>query len=165
MIEGPRTMRNHPSFRPWVPTKVVAASAFLAVLIVIVVETGRPNRSAAPASPISASSIPDAPATIFVKTEAIRPTSAPEPAPVLATMQGRARFHCLDRGLSISSVRYMRRSSRTVLKQLHAGWPRGYLFKVFQSRDIQCLTGPLKSRPNASSVDCGSWSRRLLKHL
>jgi hypothetical protein len=59
----------------------------------------------------------------------------------------------------------MGRSSRTVLKWLHAGWPRGYPVKMFQSRDIQCLTGPLKSRPNAPSVDCGSWSRRLLKHL
>jgi hypothetical protein len=65
----------------------------LAVLIVIVVEAGRPNRSAAPASPISASPIPDAPDTIFVKTEAIRPTPAPEPAPapVLATRQAPQR--------------------------------------------------------------------------
>src|SRR5471032_3019449 len=85
MIEGPRAKPNHPSFRPWVPAptliKVVAASALLAVLIVIVIETGRPNRLTAPASPISASPIPDAPDTSFVKTEAIRPTPAPDPVP------------------------------------------------------------------------------------
>ena len=61
------------------------------VLIVIVDEKGRPNRSAAPASPISASPIPDAPDTIFVKTEAIRLTPALEPAPVLATRQAPQR--------------------------------------------------------------------------
>jgi hypothetical protein len=76
-------MRNLPNFDPWPPTliKVVAASALLAVLIVIVVETGKPNRSAAPALLISASSVPGAPGTIFVKTEAIRPTPVPEPIP------------------------------------------------------------------------------------
>jgi hypothetical protein len=62
-------------------------------LIVIVVETGKPNRAAAPALPISASPIPDAPDTIFVKTEAIRPTPAPEPipAPVVAASQAPQR--------------------------------------------------------------------------
>jgi hypothetical protein len=81
-------MQNLPSFRRWPPTliKVVAASALLALLIVVVVETGKPLRSAAPALPISASPIP-APDTIFVKTEAIRPIPAPEPAPVLAAGQ------------------------------------------------------------------------------
>jgi hypothetical protein len=69
------------------------------------------------------------------------------------------------RAVELAVAEALGRSNRAVLKWLRAGWPRGYLVKMFQSRDIQCLTGPLKSRRNAPSVDCGSWSRRLLKHL
>jgi ATP-dependent DNA ligase len=72
--------------------------------------------------------------------------------------------------LAKQSVSSVESPETTALANLHisrheAEQPRGYLVKMFQSRDIQCLTGPLKSRLNALSADCGSWCRRSLKHL